>query len=88
LRLYLREISRIPLLSATSESRLAERAEHGDRDARNHLIRQICTVVSIARNMLSGLSLEDLIGEGNIASSAVTKFDYRKGFRFSTYATW
>ncbi|HEY4383991.1 MAG TPA: sigma-70 family RNA polymerase sigma factor [Ktedonobacteraceae bacterium] len=91
LRLYLREISRIPLLSAASESRLAENAEHGDRDARNHLIEaNLRLVVSIAKKYVGqGLSLEDLIGEGNIGLiRAVTKFDYRKGFRFSTYATW
>jgi len=91
LRLYLREISRISLLSATSEARLAERAEQGDRDARNHLIEaNLRLVVSIAKKYVGqGLSLEDLIGEGNIGLiRAVTKFDYRKGFRFSTYATW
>src|SRR5260221_14487847 len=91
LRLYLREISRIPLLSAASESRIAERAEQGDRDARNHLIEaNLRLVVSIAKKYVGqGLSLEDLIGEGNIGLiRAVTKFDYKKGFRFSTYATW
>ena len=91
LRLYLREISRIPLLSAINESRLAERTEQGDREARNHLIEaNLRLVVSIAKKYVGqGLSLEDLIGEGNIGLiRAVTKFDYRKGFRFSTYATW
>src|SRR5207244_6827823 len=91
LRLYLREISRIPLLSASRESYLAERAEQGDKDARNHLIEaNLRLVVSIAKKYVGqGLSLEDLIGEGNIGLiRAVTKFDYRKGFRFSTYATW
>ena len=91
LRLYLREISRIPLLSATSEAYLAERAEQGDKDARNRLIEaNLRLVVSIAKKYVGqGLSLEDLIGEGNIGLiRAVTKFDYRKGFRFSTYATW
>jgi RNA polymerase primary sigma factor len=91
LRLYLREISRIPLLSAASEARLAELAEQGDRDARNHLIEaNLRLVVSIAKKYVGqGLSLEDLIGEGNIGLiRAVTKFDFRKGFRFSTYATW
>jgi RNA polymerase primary sigma factor len=91
LRLYLREISRIPLLSAINESRLAERTEQGDRDARNHLIEaNLRLVVSIAKKYVGqGLSLEDLIGEGNIGLiRAVTKFDFRKGFRFSTYATW
>ena len=91
LRLYLREISRIPLLSAASEARLAELAERGDKDARNHLIEaNLRLVVSIAKKYVGqGLSLEDLIGEGNIGLiRAVTKFDFRKGFRFSTYATW
>lgn len=91
LRLYLREISRIPLLTAGRESHLAERAEQGDKDARNHLIEaNLRLVVSIAKKYVGqGLSLEDLIGEGNIGLiRAVTKFDYRKGFRFSTYATW
>ena len=91
LRLYLREISRITLLSAASEVRLAERAERGDKEARNHLIEaNLRLVVSIAKKYVGqGLSLEDLIGEGNIGLiRAVTKFDYKKGFRFSTYATW
>ncbi len=91
LRLYLREIARISLLSATREVALAERAEAGDREARNQLIEaNLRLVVSIAKKYVGqGLSLEDLIGEGNIGLiRAVTKFDYRKGFRFSTYATW
>src|SRR5690348_2197053 len=91
LRMYLREIARIPLLSASREAVLAERAELGDRDARNQLIEaNLRLVVSIAKKYVGqGLSLEDLIGEGNIGLiRAVTKFDYRKGFRFSTYATW
>ncbi len=91
LRLYLREISRIPLLSPAREVLLAERAELGDKDARNHLIEaNLRLVVSIAKKYVGqGLTLEDLIGEGNIGLiRAVTKFDFRKGFRFSTYATW
>jgi len=91
LRLYLREISRISLLSASREALLAERAEQGDKEARNQLIEaNLRLVVSIAKKYVGqGLSLEDLIGEGNIGLiRAVTKFDYRKGFRFSTYATW
>src|SRR5579885_565670 len=91
LRLYLREISRIPLLSAQDEFRLAQAIRMGSRSARNHLIEaNLRLVVSIAKRYVGqGLSLEDLVGEGNIGLiRAVTKFDYRKGFRFSTYATW
>ncbi len=91
LRLYLREISRIPLLNASNEARYAERAENGEKEARDHLIEaNLRLVVSIAKKYVGqGLSLEDLIGEGNIGLiRAVTKFDYKKGFRFSTYATW
>src|SRR5207249_11738889 len=91
LRLYLREISRIPLLSANRESYLAERAEQGDKDARNHLIEaNLRLVVSIAKKYVGqGLSLEDLIEAGNLGLiRAASRFAYRQGFRFSTYATW
>lgn len=91
LRLYLREISCVPLLSATRELHLAARAQNGDREARNHLIEaNLRLVVSIAKKYVGqGLTQEDLIGEGNVGLiRAVAKFDYRKGFRFSTYATW
>ncbi len=91
LRLYLREISRIPLLSAQSEVALAKRIEWGDREARNALIvANLRLVVSIAKKYVGqGLPLEDLIGEGNIGLiRAVAKIDANKGFRFSTYATW
>ena len=91
LRLYLREISRIPLLSAQRELDIARRIALGDRLARNQLIEaNLRLVVSIAKRYVGqGLSLEDLIGEGNIGLiRAVTKFDPDKGFRFSTYATW
>ena len=91
LRLYLREISRIPLLSAQSELAIARRVEWGEREARNQLIEaNLRLVVSIAKKYVGqGLPLEDLIGEGNIGLiRAVTKFDPGKGFRFSTYATW
>jgi RNA polymerase primary sigma factor len=91
LRLYLREISRIPLLSAIREIELAEAIQRGERAARNALIEaNLRLVVSIAKRYVGqGMSLEDLIGEGNIGLiRAVTKFDPSKGFRFSTYATW
>lgn len=91
LRLYLREISRIPLLSAQRELELARRVEVNDREARNHLIEaNLRLVVSIAKRYVGqGLALEDLVGEGNIGLiRAVSKFDPGKGFRFSTYATW
>ncbi|HEY7975339.1 MAG TPA: sigma-70 family RNA polymerase sigma factor [Ktedonobacterales bacterium] len=91
LRLYLREIARIPLLSAQRELDLAQRVERGERSARNHLIEaNLRLVVSIAKRYVGqGLPLEDLIGEGNIGLiRAVVKFDPSKGFRFSTYATW
>jgi len=91
LRLYLREISRIPLLSAAREVELAEAIQRGDRTARNALIEaNLRLVVSIAKRYVGqGMSLEDLIGEGNIGLiRAVSKFDATKGFRFSTYATW
>ncbi|HLY29753.1 MAG TPA: sigma-70 family RNA polymerase sigma factor, partial [Ktedonobacterales bacterium] len=91
LRLYLREIARIPLLSAQRELYLTQRAERGDLQARAQVIEaNLRLVVSIAKRYVGqGLSLEDLIGEGNIGLiRAVAKFDPSKGFRFSTYATW
>lgn len=91
LRLYLREISRVPLLSAQDELTLARRVERADREARNHLIEaNLRLVVAIAKKYVGqGLALEDLVGEGNIGLiRAVAKFDPSKGFRFSTYATW
>ena len=91
LGLYLLEISQVSLLSASEEASLAERAGQGDQDASNRLIEaNLRLVVSIARKYTGqGLSLEDLIGIGNIGLiHAVAKFDYRRGFRFSTYATW
>jgi RNA polymerase primary sigma factor len=91
LRLYLREISRISLLSAQSELEIARRVAREDRHARNQLIEaNLRLVVSIAKKYVGqGLPLEDLIGEGNIGLiRAVSKFDAEKGFRFSTYATW
>jgi RNA polymerase primary sigma factor len=91
LNLYLREISHSPLLSVVSELHLAEQAEASEKEARNRLIEaNLRLVVSIAKKYVGrGLELEDLIGEGNLGLiRAVTKFDARKGFRFSTYAVW
>ncbi|MEW5805367.1 MAG: sigma-70 family RNA polymerase sigma factor [Patescibacteria group bacterium] len=92
-QVYLQEIGRIPLLTADEEKELARRAEKDDEEARQRLINSnLRLVVSIAKkhaNRTSNLSLLDLIQEGNIGlSRAVDKFDYRRGFKFSTYATW
>ncbi len=91
LRLYLREIARIPLLSAHDELILARRVKRDDRQARNALIEaNLRLVVHVAKRYVGqGMDLEDLIGEGNIGLiRAVSKFDPSKGFRFSTYAHW
>ncbi len=90
---YLKEIGRTPLLTKDEERELAKRSEKGDEEARQRLIRaNLRLVVSIAKryvNRTPHLSILDLIQEGNIGlSRAVEKFDYRKGFKFSTYATW
>ncbi len=90
---YLREIGRTPLLSKNEEKELAKRSETGDEEARRHLIQaNLRLVVSIAKryvNRSPHLSILDLIQEGNIGlSRAVDKFDWRRGFKFSTYATW
>jgi RNA polymerase primary sigma factor len=90
-RLYLRQIGQVPLLSAAEEVALAIRMEHGDLEAKRRLIEaNLRLVVSIAKRFLGrGLSLLDLIQEGNLGlMRAVEKFDYRRGFKFSTYATW
>ena len=91
LRLYLREIGKVPLLTADQEIFLAKRIEQGDMDAKQHMIEaNLRLVVSIAKGYLGrGLSFLDLIQEGSLGLiRAVEKFDYRKGFKFSTYATW
>jgi RNA polymerase primary sigma factor len=88
--LYLRELRRHPLLTADEEKELAKRVELGDREARDRMINSnLRLVVSIARRYQGGsLSLLDLIQEGTLGLiRAVEKFDWRKGFRFSTYAT-
>ncbi len=90
-RMYLREIGRVPLLSAAQEVALAHRMELGDLEARKHLTEaNLRLVVSVAKKYIGrGMSLLDLIQEGNIGLiRAVEKFDYHKGFKFSTYATW
>jgi RNA polymerase primary sigma factor len=90
-RIYLREIGSVPLLSADEEIALAKRAEAGDGAAKARLIEaNLRLVVSIAKRYLGrGLPLLDLTQEGNLGlMRAVEKFDYRKGFKFSTYATW
>jgi RNA polymerase primary sigma factor len=91
LRLYLREIGKVPLLTADQEVTLAKRIERGEMDAKQHMIEaNLRLVVSIAKAYLGrGLSFLDLIQEGSLGLiRAVEKFDYRKGYKFSTYATW
>lgn len=90
-RMYLKEIGRIPLLNAQQEIDLAQRAEKGEIEAVERLTQaNLRLVVSIAKKYVGrGLTLLDLIQEGNIGLiRAVEKFDWRKGFKFSTYATW
>ncbi len=91
IQLYLREIGRIPLLTAEMEVAFAKRKEKGDKEADRRLIEaNLRLVVSIAKKFVGKqLSLLDLIQEGNIGLfRAVKKFEYRKGYKFSTYATW
>ena len=90
-RMYFKEIGKVPLLSAEEERELAIRIEQGDEEAKQKLIESnLRLVVSIARRYLNrGLSFLDLIQEGNLGLiKAVEKFDYTKGYKFSTYATW
>src|ERR671917_2321037 len=91
LRLYLREIGKVPLLTADQEVYLAKRIERGDMSAKTQMIEaNLRLVVSIAKSYLGrGLSFLDLIQEGSLGLiRAVEKFDYRRGYKFSTYATW
>jgi RNA polymerase primary sigma factor len=91
IQMYLREIGKVPLLSSDEEVTLARRKEKGDLEAKKRLIEaNLRLVVSIAKKFTGrSLSLLDLIQEGNIGLfRAVEKFDYRKGYKFSTYATW
>ena len=90
-RMYLKEIGKVPLLSATEEIELAQRMENGDEYAKQKLCEaNLRLVVSIAKRYVGrGMLFLDLIQEGNLGLiKAVDKFDYRKGYKFSTYATW
>ncbi len=90
-RMYLKEIGKVPLLSAEEEIELALRMEEGDEEAKKKLAEaNLRLVVSIAKRYVGrGMLFLDLIQEGNLGLiKAVEKFDYRKGFKFSTYATW
>ncbi|MSO47201.1 MAG: sigma-70 family RNA polymerase sigma factor [Thermoleophilia bacterium] len=91
LQLFLKDIGRVPLLTASQEIVLAKRIEKGDQRAKQHMIEaNLRLVVSIAKNYRNqGLPFLDLIQEGTIGLvRAAEKFDYRKGYKFSTYATW
>ena len=90
-RMYLKEIGKVPLLSAEDEIELAKRMELGDQEAKKRLAEaNLRLVVSIAKRYVGrGMLFLDLIQEGNLGLiKAVEKFDYRKGYKFSTYATW
>ncbi|MEG0951939.1 MAG: RNA polymerase sigma factor RpoD [Niameybacter sp.] len=90
-RMYLKEIGKVPLLSSTAEIELAKRMEQGDDEARKRLAEaNLRLVVSIAKRYVGrGMLFLDLIQEGNLGLiKAVEKFDYSKGYKFSTYATW
>ncbi|MGC9383193.1 MAG: RNA polymerase sigma factor RpoD [Kosmotogaceae bacterium] len=91
IKMYLKEIGKISLLTPSKERELARRVQKGDNKARRELIKaNLRLVVSIAKRYIGrGLSFLDLIQEGNIGLiKAVEKFDYKKGYKFSTYATW
>ena len=90
-KMYLKEIGRVPLLKPEDEPAIAKRIEEGDEEAKNLLISaNLRLVVSIAKKYVGrGMQFLDLIQEGNMGLvKAVEKFDYKKGFKFSTYATW
>lgn len=90
-RMYLKEIGTVPLLDSDRELLLAERMNHGDKEAKDELVKaNLRLVVSIAKRYVGkGMFFLDLIQEGNLGLiKAVDKFDYHKGYKFSTYATW
>lgn len=90
-RMYLKEIGKVPLLTSALEIELAQRMEQGDEQAKKQLVEaNLRLVVSIAKRYVGrGMLFLDLIQEGNLGLiKAVEKFDYRKGYKFSTYATW
>ena len=90
-RMYLKEIGRVPLLTQEEEQALAQRIEQGDEEAKNQMIEaNLRLVVAVAKRYVGrGMHFLDLIQEGNMGLlKAVEKFDYRKGYKFSTYATW
>ena len=90
-RMYLKEIGKVPLLSIKEETALAEKMEEGDKEAQRQLAEaNLRLVVSIAKRYVGrGMLFLDLIQEGNLGLiKAVEKFDYKKGYKFSTYATW
>ena len=90
-RMYLKEIGKVPLLDAEREMMLAEKMAQGDEEAKNELVEaNLRLVVSIAKRYVGkGMFFLDLIQEGNLGlMKAVDKFDYQKGYKFSTYATW
>ena len=90
-RMYLKEIGKVPLLTSAQEIDLAQRMEQGDEQAKKQLVEaNLRLVVSIAKRYVGrGMLFLDLIQEGNLGLiKAVEKFDYRKGYKFSTYATW
>ncbi len=90
-RMYLKEIGKVPLLNSAEEIKLAKRMERGDEDAKRRLIEvNLRLVVSIAKKYVGrGMLFLDLIQQGNLGLiRAVEKFDWRKGYKFSTYATW
>ncbi|MGI6133874.1 MAG: sigma-70 family RNA polymerase sigma factor, partial [Christensenellales bacterium] len=90
-KMYLKDIGKVPLLTAAEEVKLAQRMAEGDEEAKNRLINaNLRLVVSIAKRYVGrGMQFLDLIQEGNLGlMKAVEKFDYTKGFKFSTYATW